>query len=152
MTPRARTAFRVVSAGVTGLAAFGSIAATGWIASVAAGDYARHQDEKAARLEAAARQAAKQRAAWLNAHPVVTVVKHRRPHRTVVRTITVAAGAVTPGRGGTISRTSRPAPISTPTRSGSTSHPSSSTGTTTTTTTHHPAPPPPPPPAPSSGS
>jgi len=151
MTPRARTAFRVVSAGVTGLAAFGSIAATGWMASVAAGDYARHQDEKAARLEAAAKQAAKQRAAWLNAHPVVTVVKHRRPHRTVVRTVTVAAGAVTPGRGGTISRTSQPAPTSTQSRSGGTTHASPSTGGSTTTT-HHPAPPPPPPPAPSSGS
>lgn len=149
VTPTARTAFRVTSAGITGLATFGAIAATGWLAAQASGDYTRAQEEKAAQVAAAAKKAAAERTAWLKAHPVVRVVEHRRPHRTVVRTVTVASGSVAPGRGGTIRRTSSTA--------GSTSRPASSGSTTTHASsggggTVQPAAPPPPPPAPSSGS
>lgn len=150
VTPAARTAFRMASAAVTGLTTFSAIAATGWIASIAAGDYARKQDEKAAQAEAAAKRAAQERATWLKAHPVVRVVQHRRPHRTVVRTVTVVAG-VTPGRGGTISRTSAVSSGSSGTSgSGGTRATHTSSGGSSSTPAQ--PPPPPPPPAPSSGS
>lgn len=133
VTPGARTGFRFLTAGVTGLATFGALTATGAVAGEAARTFEQQQAEKQA-AETAAREAARRAAI-----PKVVVVDKRRPHKTVVRTRVVPnTGRVstTPGTGGSV----RP---SSPVRSAPPAHQSAPAPA---------APPPPPPPAPSSGS
>lgn len=131
VTPGARTGFRFLTAGVTGLATFGAFTATGAVAGEAARTFAA---EKAQRQ---AEQAAAQEAARLAALPKVVVVDKRRPHKTVVRTRVVRTTgpiATAPGSGGTVRR---PEPVrSSPVQQSAPA----------------PAAPPPAPPAPSSGS
>lgn len=136
VTPRARSGFRFLTAGVTGLATFGAFTATGAVAGEAARTFEEEQAQKQAE------QAAAQEAARRAALPKVVVVDKRRPHKTIVRTRVVGAPgqvSTTPGSGGSVRRP-------TPVRSGGSQQQSAPAPA--------PAAPaaPPAPPAPSSGS
>jgi len=137
VTPRARSGFRFLTAGVTGLATFGALTATGAVAGEAAHTFEEEQAQKQAE------QAAAQEAARRAALPKVVVVDKRRPHKTIVRTRVVGVPgqvATTPGSGGNVRRP-------TPVRSGGGSQQSAPAPAAPA------APPAPPaPPAPSSGS
>ena len=151
VTPKARNGFQVASAGVTGLAVFGTLAATGAVAGEAARSYHADQSRK---QEEAAHLAAEAEAARIAAIPEYVVVEKRRPHRTVVKTTVIdrlaSTGLTRPSAGGAV--TSRPA------SGGSRSSGSPGTATKKPPTRKPPtqkpptAKPPPAPPAPSSGS
>lgn len=123
---RKRDVYKVATAGVTGITAFGALAVTGAVAGTAAHQQAVRDADKAQ-----------------PAPPATQVVTKRRPHRTIVRTRVVHAvsgsSAAQPGSGGTVSSSSS--------GSGQSSSGSSGSGS------GHSAPKPPAPaPAPSSGS
>lgn len=127
-----RDVYKVATAGLTGVTAFGALAVTGVVAGTAAREKAL-QDAQQKTAQPAA--------------PATQVVTKRRKHRTVVRTRVVHAastGAASTGTGGTISR---------PSSGGGTSSGGHSSGGGGTTTHSSPKPAAPnPPPAPSSGS
>ena len=89
-----RDAYKVATAGLTGLTAFGALAVTGAVAGAAA--HQKAVDDAARGAEAQAPLPA-------------PVVEKRRRHRTVVRTKVVhevsAANIARPGTGGTVSST-----------------------------------------------
>jgi len=125
---RKRDVYKVATAGVTGITAFGALAVTGAVAGTAAHQQAVRDADKAQ-----------------PAPPATQVVTKRRPHRTIVRTRVVHAvsgsSAAQPGSGGTVSS------------SGSGSGHSSSGGSGSGSGTSSPKPAAPAPaPAPSSGS
>lgn len=146
-TPGRRDLYKAATAVLTGLAAFGSLAGTGY----AAGAIARQQDLGDKDEQQSPTPAATVAAP---ATPVTTVAK-RRPYRTVVRTDVVhrvSTNAASVGTGGTISAT---ATGGSRIGSGSASSSSSSGGgghAAPRPPAQAPAPAPRPAPAPSSGS
>lgn len=127
---RKRDVYKVATAGLTGVTAFGALAVTGVVAGAAAHQRAEEDAAKAVPPPAA---------------PVAQVVTKKRPHHTVVRTRIVHAtsvGVARPSTGGVVR-----------TPSSSSSHSSSGSSGGSSGSTAHSAPrPPAPAPAPSSGS
>lgn len=107
-SPLKRDAYKLATAGLTGITAFGALAVTGAVAGAAA--HQKAEDDAARAVQPPA--------------PATQVVTKRRPHRTVVRTRIVhqaSASTVTgPGTGGTVRAST---PVSSTHSSGSSSAP-----------------------------
>lgn len=149
-TPRKRDRYRRAAVTVTAATTVGALTATGWLAGVAAADYAKQQAKRADDQASAAAKVQRQQARYdaaLARRAVADgplIVYKDRPVKKRVTVQYVASpsiGSSAVGSGGTIS-TSTSQTASSPTSSGS-----GGTGTPAP-----PPPPPPPPPTPSSGS
>ncbi len=138
-TPGKRDLYTSLTAALTGVAVFGSLAGTGY----AVGAIAHQHDLEQQRRDDAAATAAAATAQGAPAPAQVRTIVKRRPHRTVVHTQVIhrAPVSVSVGSGGTISSSASSSYPASSTSSGSTrSTGGSSSHTTSSTQVTNPAP------------
>lgn len=160
-TSTTRDRYRLAVWATTGTVAAGAIAATGWVAGVAAQDQARVDVAKQADQDAQARA---EYAAWQARYGGTSATRRTRavvrqhPVRTRITTrYVVAARQLAPvGPGGALSApsatTTSPTPSSTPSSTAQNPTPNPTGGGSQPPQPQPPPPPPPPPPTPTSGS